>query len=123
MVAPVAMVLAGDIEALARAEAPTYDLVKQRLDALTLVDEGRVYEIADQIEERAKLIKQVVRDNAKLGPVPLSQNRELHEVMWGTEKVSPEAKAEIDAHKERLRGEGKIQTVKVAQVRVGKRGK
>jgi len=116
MVAPTALLLRGDLVALARQE-PTKAQLTERIKALAPADRGVVFELAGQIEERAKLVQQIVRDDARGGAVPLPNGKELREVEWGQEKVSPEARARLDALKDQLRGEGLIKTVKVPQVR------
>ncbi len=117
MVQPTAMMLRGDVATLASEPAPTLETMKERLSALTPEQRGRVFEVCDEIEDRAKLLKQIIRDDARQAPIPLSGGKELREVMWGARKASPEAKEREDALEAELRAEGLVRTVKVPQVR------
>ena len=89
---PAALVLRGDLAALAADPPVSLDVVRERLAVLTPEERGRVYEVCDEIEERAKLIRQSIRDDARHTPIPLSGGKELRAVMWGSSQSSPLAK-------------------------------
>ncbi len=117
MVQPVALALAGRLPELAAATLPTLDEARERIGALTLVDKGRLYERLDAAEEYLRMLKGILRDDARSEPLPLSGGKELAEVQWGSSESSDVAKAEIAALKEQLKERGEIKTIKVAQVR------
>lgn len=112
-----ALLLRGDLESLVAEEAPPQEMIHRKLQALTLEQRGRVYEIAGEIEERAKAIRAAVRGDACLEPIPLSGGKELREVQWGARKASDEAKKREAELEEQLRAAGEVKTVKVKQVR------
>lgn len=115
--APVQLALAGRLPELASATLPTLEEARERIETLTLTDMGRLYERLDAVDEYLGMLRGIIRDHARGEPVPLPGGKELAEVQWGTEKVSPEAREQMTALKERLRAEGLIQTVKAPQVR------
>ena len=119
-VQPVALALRGDLATLAGEALPSPGLMREKVTALTLDDKGRLYERLDAAADFLGLVKGILRDDARTTPIPLSENRELREVQWGTSQSSPVAKAEIEALKEKLKAAGEIMTVKCAQVRAMK---
>ena len=114
---PVQLALAGRLTELAGAALPTLDEARERIEALTLVDMGRLYERLDAAADYIAMLKGILREHARVEPLPLAGGKELREVQWGTQKVSPEAQARIEAVKEQCRVEGLIQTIKAPQVR------
>lgn len=115
--APVQLALAGRLPELAAATLPTLEASRERIEALTLDDMGRLYERLDAADDYLKMLRGIIRDHARVEPLPLPGGKELREVQWGSEKVAPEARARLDSLKEQLRAEGLIQTIKAAQVR------
>ena len=114
---PVQLALAGRLNELAGAALPALEEARERIEALTLADMGRLYERLDAAEDYLKMLRGIIREHARSEPLPLPNGKELREVQWGTQKVSPEAQARIEAVKEQCRVEGLIQTVKAPQVR------
>ena len=117
MVQPTALMLRGDLAALADGEAPAIETIRDRISALSAEQRGRVYEVCGEVEERAKLVRNVIRDDAKQAPIPLSSGKELRLVQWGARRSSDVAKAREAALEDELRAAGEVQTVKVPQVR------
>lgn len=116
-VQPVALALAGRVAELAAETLPAPEQVRERVAALALSDKGRLYERIEAAEEFLAMVRGILRDDARLEPLPLSGGKELREVQWGVSEPSPVAKAEMAALKEDLKRRGEIKTVKVAQVR------
>ena len=114
---PVALALAGRIDELSGATLPTPEHARERIEALTLADMGRLYERLDAADKYLGMLRGILRDHARSEPLPLAGGKELREMQWGSEKVFPEARARIEAVKEQCRVEGLIQTVNVPQVR------
>lgn len=114
---PVSLALRGELGALAAEELPALEVVREEVTALALIDKGRLYERLDAAEDFLKLVRGILRDDAKREAIPLSGGKELREVQWGVLQSSPVAKAEIEALKADLKARGEIKTVKGPQVR------
>ena len=117
MVQPVALALAGRLPELAAETLPTLDEARERIGALTLADKGRLYERLDAAEDYLRMLKGILRDDARSEPLPLSGGRELREVQWGSRQANPEHKAREAALEEEGKASGDVKTVKVTQIR------
>lgn len=117
MVQPVALALRGEIEALAGDSLPSPDAVREKIASLALVDKGRLYERLDAAVDYLGMVKGILRDDARTAPIPLSDGKELREVMWGARKISPAGKEREATLEAELRAAGEVKTVKVPQVR------
>jgi hypothetical protein len=115
---PTALVLRGDLPALAATEGASLDTIREAVRALTPEQRGRAYQVCGEIEDRAKAIRAALRQDARQEPIPLGDGKELREVQWGTRQASPTAKAREAALEEELRAAGEVKTIKVAQVRI-----
>jgi hypothetical protein len=115
---PTALVLRGDLPALAATEGASLDTIREAVRALTPEQRGRAYQVCGEIEDRAKAIRAALRQDARQGPIPLGDGKELREVQWGTRQASPAAKAREAALEEELRAAGEVKTIKVPQVRI-----
>jgi hypothetical protein len=120
MMQPVALAIAGNLGELAAESLPAIEVAKESIAALALVDKGRLYERLEAAEGYLGMLRGILRDDARLEPLPLSGGKELREVQWGTSQKSPVAQAELAALTEVLKERGEIKTVKVAQVRTMK---
>jgi hypothetical protein len=121
MVQPVALALRGEIAALASDVLPSPEVMREKVEALSIEAKGRLYERLDAAVDYLLMIKGILRDDARKEPLPLSGGKELREVLWGARKASPEAKEREKKLEEDLRAAGLVETIKVQQVRPMKR--
>lgn len=116
---PTALMLRGDLAALAAAPAAELATIREKVQALTPEQRGRAYELAGEIEDRAKAVRAAIRADAKLAPIPIGDgSKELREVQWGQRQASPVAKAREEALEKELREQGEVKTIKLPMVRV-----
>lgn len=119
MMQPVALAIAGNLGELAAETLPALEVLKPRVEALAPEAKGRLVDRVDAAIEYLGLLKKIIRDDAKLEPIPLPSGNLLAEVNWGSShpSIDPEAEAEMEALKQRLVAEGKIKPKQAAQVR------
>lgn len=115
MAAPLAMI--ADIEALAAPTLPTLEEVTPRINALTVEQQGMLYQRIDAAIDFLTMSKGVIRDNARTTPVPIGDGKELRAVQWGSRKASPAHKEREDALEAEGRASGEVMTVKIEMVR------
>lgn len=105
------------IAAEALVEMPSRDLIRERLSILPVEVKGELYEKVEVLLDLLGEVKSVLRDDARVEPLPLAGGKELREVRWGQLVKDAEAQRREQVLDDELRSEGHIYSMPTTQVR------